>query len=292
MTSFRTEPCNWPLAYCGEPTTGDSMCASVSSLNPAMQELVQRAAIAYLWNITGRQFGTCPVTIRPCKTDCMQGYYSTYRGYAWQNTNLPYYGDGSIGFGSIVNPALIGGQWYNLPCGGCNNDVCSCSYVPTIDLLGPVSSIDAVFQDGVLLDDSTYRVDNYRYLVRTDGQDWPTCQDMALSTSEANTLEVTYQIGVEVPAGGQLAAGVLACQMAKAACNDGSCQLPQRIHSVTRQQVNVTVLDSYDAFYINGATGLFAVDSWVNSINFSRNRAGTRVASPDLYDRRRTTWQA
>jgi hypothetical protein len=80
--------------------------------------------------------------------------------------------------------------------------------------------------------------------------------------------------------------------MAKAACGDSSCELPQRIHSVTRQQVSVTVLDSYDAFYMNGTTGLFAVDSWVNSVNFSRNRAGTRIASPDLYDRRRTTWQA
>lgn len=291
MTSFRTQPCSWELAYCGDGGTGD-VCQSIAGLSPEMQDIVQNAATAYLWNITGRQFGTCPVTIRPCKLDCLQQNYSTYRGYAWTNNNLPFYGGGDVGWGSIVNPALIGGQWYNMPCGGCQNDICSCTYVPTIDLLGPVASVDAVFQDGTMMDPSQYRVDNYRYLVRTDGQDWPVCQDMVAPTTATNTLEVTYQIGVEVPDGGKLAAAVLACQMAKAACGDGSCQLPQRIHSVTRQQVSVTVLDSYDAFYINGATGLFAVDSWVNSVNFSRQRAGTRVSSPDRYDRRRTTWQA
>lgn len=289
MTSFRTEPCNWPLAYCGDGGA-DELCASVAGLTPTLQTLVQNAATAYLWNITGRQFGTCSLTIRPCKTDCYRNAASTYRGYAWSNMNLPFYGNGSIGLGSALNPALIGGQWYNMPCGGCQNDICSCTYVPTIDLLGPVASVDMIFQDGALLDPSAYRVDNFRYLVRTDGKDWPVCQDMVAATTETGTLEVTYQIGVEVPAGGQLAAGVLACQMAKAACNDGTCQLPQRIHSVTRQQVNVTVLDSYDAFYINGTTGLFAVDSWVNSVNFSRQRAGTRVSSPDRYDRRRQTW--
>lgn len=291
MTSFRTEPCNWPIAYCGDSGPNNT-CASLEALPLETQTLVQRAAIAYLWNITGRQFGTCGLSIRPCKKDCMGRYWSTYKGYAWQNTNLPFYGDGSIGWGSAVNPALIGGQWYNLPCGGCGNDVCSCTYVPTIDLMGPVACITTIFQDGVLLDPSAYRVDNYRWLVRTDGHDWPVCQDMVAPTTATNTLEVTYQIGVEVPAGGQLAAGVLACQMAKAACGDGTCELPQRIHSVTRQQVNVTVLDSYDAFYINGTTGLFAVDSWVNSVNFSRNRAGTRISSPDRYDRRRTTWHS
>lgn len=291
MTSFRTQPCAWPLAYCGDGGA-DETCAAVAGLSPAMQTIVQNAATAYLWNITGRQFGTCPVSIRPCKKDCMSANWSTFKGYSWQNMNLPFFGDGSVGLGSAINPALIGGQWYNLPCGGCQNDICSCTFVPTIDLLGPVASVDLVTQNGVALDPATYRIDNYRFLVRTDGQDWPVCQDMVADLTEDNTLEVSYQIGVEVPDGGKLAAGVLACQMAKAACGDGSCELPQRIHSVTRQQVSVTVLDSYDAFYMNGTTGLFAVDSWVNSINFSRTRAGTRISSPDRYDRRRTTWRS
>jgi hypothetical protein len=291
MTSFRQQPCAWDLIV-GCDVTGAGNCTALNNLSPAMQTVIKNAATAYLWNITGRQFGTCPVSIRPCKKDCYGQYFSTYKGYAWSNTNLPFYGDGSVGWGSVVNPALLGGQWYNLPCGGCNNDVCSCTYVPTIDLLGPVACVVEVRQNGDVLDPSAYRIDNYRYLVRTDGHDWPTCQDMVADPeTDDNTLLVTYKIGVEVPDGGKLAAGVLACEMAKAACGDSSCQLPQRIHSVTRQQVNIVALDSYDSFYLNGTTGIFAIDSWVNSVNYSRHRAGTRITSPDRYDRRRTTWQ-
>lgn len=290
MTSFRQQPCAWDLIV-GCDVSGNGNCTSLNKLPAPMQTVIKNAATAYLWNITGRQFGTCPVSIRPCKKSCLSAY-STFKGYAWRQYNLPFFGE-SVGIGGIINPALIGGQWYNLPCGGCNNDVCSCTYVPTIDLLGPVANMIEVRQDGLVVDPSTYRVDNYRFLIRTDGADWPVCQDMVADPEiEGNkTLLVTYDIGVEVPDGGKLAAGVLACEMAKAACDDSTCKLPQRIHSVTRQQVNVTVLDSYDAFYINGTTGLFAVDSWVNSVNFSRNRAGTRISSPDRYDRRRTTWQ-
>lgn len=291
MSSYRTEPCNWPAAFCGEPSTGEAVCSSLGALDPDMATLVQNMATAYLWNITGRQFGTCPVTIRPCKEECAS-QFSTFRGYAGTNTNLPYFAGDSTGFGGVVNPALIGGQWYNLPCGGCQNDVCSCTFVPTIDLLGPVASIDSIYQDGVLLADDAYRVDNFRYLVRTDGADWPVCQDMVAPTSATNTLEVTYQIGVPVPSGGQIAAGILACEFAKAACGNTSCKLPQRIQSVTRQQVSMTVLDSYGSLYDFGTTGLFLVDSWVASILHSSRRAGTRITSPDRYERRRTSWSA
>ena len=41
------------MVSCGE---GD-VCTALESLSPSVQTIVQRAAIAYLWNITGRQFG-------------------------------------------------------------------------------------------------------------------------------------------------------------------------------------------------------------------------------------------
>src|SRR3546814_4772015 len=43
-----------------------------------------------------------------------------------------------------------------------------------------------------------------------------------------------------------ISAGRLANELAKAACNDKSCGLPQRVQSITRQGVTVAVLDSFD----------------------------------------------
>lgn len=140
------------------------------------------------------------------------------------------------------------------------------------------------------MDPATYRVDNYRYLVRVDGGDWPVCQNMVSNPdTDTDTFEVTYNIGTAVPAGGQMAAGVLACQMAKAACGGAGCVLPQRLQTITRQGVTMTLLDSYNSLYENGTTGIFIVDSWVSSINASNKRAGMRVASPDTWRTRRTT---
>lgn len=286
MASLRTEPCNWPLAHCGEASTGEPVCSSLGSLSPEMQEFIEKAAVSYLWNWTRRQFGTCTVVVRPCRDTCLS-FMTTYRGRGGPSTYLPW-----TEGGGPLNPALINGQWFNLPCGGgCPADRCSCNYVPTIELAGPVASVDEVLINGEVLDPLAYRLDNYRYLVRVDGGDWPVCQDMVQDPSVigSDTLQVSYQIGVEVPAGGKLAAGVLACELAKAACGSSACKLPQRLQTITRQGIQTTMLDSYDTMYRYGTTGLFVVDSWVASIMASNRQAGTRIASPDRRPVRRTT---
>lgn len=288
MVSMRASTCNWPLAHCGEGgPSDDPQCSALAALQPEMRELVQQMAVDYLWNWTRRQFGTCPVTVRPCRDNCGDRNTTTYRGYGRVTTNLPWY----EGFPGPLNPALIGGQWWNLPCGGgCPQDQCSCTYVPTVELAGPVASIDSVIVNGITLDPSQYRVDNFRWLVRTDGEDWPVCQDMTKnSLFEDDTFQVTYQIGVAVPAGGQVAAGKLACEFAKAACGNGKCELPQRLQQITRQQVTTMVLDNYSTMYQFGTTGIFIVDSWVASIMASNRQTGARIASPDVRSPRRTT---
>lgn len=291
MTSMRAEPCNWPIQYCGDGAasgaSGYELCTSLAALSPEMAALVERFATSYLWNWTRRQFGTCPVTVRPCRDNCADRGWPTYRGRGWPTTNLPWF-EGAPG---PLNPALIGGQWYNLPCGGgCPADKCSCSYVPSVELAGPVASIEEVRIDGVILDPASYRIDNYRWLVRTDGGDWPVCQDMTNDPlTDADTFLVTYNIGIAPPAGGEIAAGVLACEMAKAICGNRNCQLPQRLQTITRQGVQTTLLDSYDQMYRFGTTGLIVVDMWVASIMASNRQTGLRVASPDFRAVRRTT---
>lgn len=284
MTSMRSEPCTWELSHCGE---AGGECSSLSSLDPAVADIITRTATSYLWNWTGRQFGTCPVTIRPCRDSC-RDFWTTYRGRSGVNRNIPWYEGGN----GPLQPALINGEWFNLGCGGsCNTDPCSCTYVPTVTLAGPVASVSEVKINGSVLSPAAYRVDNHAYLVRTDGGDWPVCQDMTSDPDDpgSDSFEVTYNLGVAVPAGGQLAAGVLACELAKAACGNASCKLPQRLQSITRQGVTMTVLDSYGSMYEYGTTGLFVVDSWVGSILASNRRSGMRVASPDRRPPRRST---
>lgn len=286
MASVRTSPCNWPLAHCGEPVTGEEVCSSLSALNPEMRELVEEMAVSYLWNWTKQLFGTCPVTIRPCQEQC-SSQWTTYRGRGGFNNYLPW----TEGNPGPLNPALFAGQWYNLGCGGCDSDPCSCSFVPEVDLLGPVDSVTQILINGVVLDPAKYRVDNYRYLVRVDGGQWPVCQNMTDDPTDlaGNSFEVTYNIGAAVPAGGRIAAGKLACEIAKMACGASGCQLPQRVQSVTRQGVNMTLLDSFDMLYKQGVTGLTLVDMWVASVNAPIAKTGFRVASPDRRATRRTT---
>lgn len=297
MSGPRTSPCNWPLAYCNDTPAGSSApdesapnplrtCSHLNSLDPAVAEMIESAATEYLWNWTGKQFGTCEVTLRPCRKACGD-WWTTYRGFRWQGVQLPWFGGWGAG---PVNPALIGGAWYNLPC-GCEGE-CSCGPIYEIELPGPVASVVEVVLGGVALPSSAYRIDNFRRLVRLDGHDWPVCQDMDADPAVpgTNTFAVTYSIGREVPAGGQIAAGKLACEMAKAACGSSNCQLPQRLQTITRQGITTAFLDSFTEMYTEGTTGLWLVDSWVGSINGpSRRRGPGRVASPDVRPPRRTT---
>lgn len=280
----RTGPCEggWPLGHCDEDTEspGVQKCAALANLDPVQAQLVEDAAVEYLWNWTGKRFGTCSVTIRPCQEACL-GDMTTYRGWDTASARLPH-------FGGQLSPALVGGQWFNFGCSGCG-ERCSCSFVSEVALPQPVSTVTEVRLDGAVFPEASWRVDNNRYLVRTDGGQWPHCQDMTSDpATDPDTFSVTYDIGTPAPAGGQVAAGVLACELAKAACGAAGCRLPQRVQSITRQGVTAAFLDTNADLWTNGATGLFAVDSWVASVN-SPSRTGGRIMSPDTRAVRRTT---
>lgn len=302
------EPCNWPVTYSacgGVDDNGAPTCEPLASLPPETRAQLEAMAVDFLYRWTGGSLGLCPVTIRPCKTECTEGV-SPYNG-----------GGSSAGFA----PALIRGQWFNVSCGQCG-DNCGCGYTPSVDLPGPVAGIEQVVIDGQILDPAAYRVDNWRYLVRTDGGDWPTCQDMTRPSAPAtplvdvvvpdngpttggtaitvtgsgfdetadrrDTFEITYLRGREVPYGGQIAAGLLACELAKDACGDKSCRLPRRVSSIDRQGVSV-VFDDFSGLDA-GTTGIYLIDSWVTSI--TKPRRPSFVRSPDLSRVRGTvtTW--
>lgn len=171
-------------------------------------------------------------------------------------------------------------------CGcGSRRASCGCTDVPELVLSGPVASVTAVWVDGELLDETAYRVDDWRWLVRTDGGVWPSCSNLLADPDEAGSFVVTYQAGYPVPPGTGLITALLACELALALCQDDSCRLPRRIQSMTRQGVTISFSDLDD-----GRTGLPEVDMWVSAQRRPPRRA--TVWSPDVVVPRQTTWAA
>lgn len=261
-----TGPCEWNLDYgtCDPPEAW-------STLSPEERATFEEMAVEFLWRWTGRVLGICEVSVRPCRDewcDDAARRRSTFEGKG-PRTSL---GSGSWG------PVLIRGEWYNVGCFSCG-DSCSC-YPGTIaiSLPGPVAHVTEVLIDGEVLDPSSYRVDSRRWLVRTDGEGWPTSQDLSAPANEPGTWQITYGRGTPVPAGGQIAAGMLAIELWRASCGDEDCGLPQRVQSITRQGVTVAVLDSFDDID-SGHTGIYLIDSWVASMTRPPRRP--TIHSPD-----------
>lgn len=255
--SVRTVPTDWPLI-------ADYECSALDDLTEGeLKSALLTAATSLLWNWTGRVFGLSEVTVRPCRTDCAP---STYHGVA----GIP-----SSYVTGVFLPILINGEFYNVRCGRkCRDDDRT---MAEIGLPGPVDSILEVRVDGEIVPSSAYRVDNRTWLVRTDGDTWPVCQDLTKPPTEPDTFTVTYKWGTPVPDGGRLAATVLACEMAKATLGR-ECSLPQRVQSVSREGVSIAVLDTFEGLEA-GRTGIWVVDSWVTSVVNAPRKS--RVLSPD-----------
>lgn len=197
-------------------------------------------ATEILFLLSGQQFpGICEGSYRPCQTDCgCFCHTSTYSGH------------------------------------------CGCS-PPRVDL-GPVviSSVTEVKIDGVVISPATYRLDEERFLTRvtTSGVNpgWPCSQDLAAPETDPNTFIIKYTTGEAPPAGGKQAAAKFACELALASAGSSHCKLPNRISSVVRQGVTISV----DLFG-DGRTGIFMTDMWLKSINPAGLTHPTKIVSPE-----------
>jgi len=166
-------------------------------------------------------------------------------------------------------------------------DSCSCREVQQVRLPGPIAEPIEVLIDGTPVDLSAFRVDDWNILVRQDGGFFPICQDMGKPLGEAGTWGVTYLLGEEVPAGGSLVAGILACEYAKALCGAEDCRLPRRVSSIQRQGLVIGILDNFTNLK-EGFTGIFEIDDWIMAQVKPRRRAV--ISSPDVAKPRITTW--
>lgn len=254
-----TAPCGWQV--------DTTCCPDWDTYTNAQRDRATQWATYVLWALSGRRFGACEVTVRPCGSNC--NFYGGWMGW-------PVWGD-AYSSQPWMRPFVRGGQWFN--CGCCG--VCSCRADCSVWLPGPVASIVEVVVDGVVVDPANYRVDDRQWLVGLNGQCWPECQNMNLESPESGTFEVTYTRGTPVPVAGQVAAGELACEFIKA-CAGQACGLPENLASLTRQGVEVTMVSPTD-IATSGLTGNRNVDMWIRAVNPNGLKQRPRVYSPDVH---------
>jgi len=257
VTTGPANPCTWPV---------DTACVDVSGIDPAVWEKCVEVATMMLWSQTGRRFGTCPRIVRPCRRVCASVGWGLGWGPQWAGWG-----------GGYFNPTIMNGSWINMVCGGSCADDCSCTYTQALDLPGPVDSVTAVWQDGVRLDPSAYKVMGKESLYRLDGKGWPFCQRLDLPLTAVGTLGVEYAYGEPVPAGGDMMTAILARELTRA-CANGECRIPGRVTQVSRDGMTYTLDPTL--LYKMGLTGIPEVDQWIATVNPGGHRRPPYIRFP------------
>lgn len=143
---------------------------------------------------------------------------------------------------------------------------CGCGLYPVVDLGDdPVIAVSSVKIDGATLAPSAYRVDEWRWLVRVDGDTWPACNDLSVATTESGTFEVTWTHGLQVPDDGLMAAALYVCKWATDLAT-GDCEVPVNATSVDREGVHIVIEPPA------GSSGVAFVEAWL--ANFQCGHGG------------------
>ena len=253
-----------------------SCCSGWDDYPSNVKDRAIALATSTLRSLSGYRVGGCPITVRPCRKACAEPWLPT--GYT-----------GEPGLGYPSGPVNNGGNWINMMC-GCGQQGCACSSVCEVKLPGPVGAVESVQIGTQILPTPWYRVDDGNKLVWQGPPDvedcWPLCQDMSAAVGSPDTFAVTYLNALPVDALGAYAAGVLACEFAKA-CSGSKCRLPTGVTGVARQGVTMTIPATG---FPEGRTGIIEVDSWLRIVNPNAVLAPSQVWSPDIGAPRTTTW--
>ena len=203
------------------------------ALDPDVQDRALLLATSSLLALTNNRVGTCPITIRPCRTKASCGC-------GW-------------------SPTLWEGSWYNsCPCST------QCAPLSEYAIPGPVGYIYSLKVDGVEQDlsGSDWRLDNGHILVwQGDGDSpLPYTQDLNKPDTEVGTWSLTYSKSYPVGEDAKLAVAYLAMEFAQACAPKGKCSLPRGVTSVVRNGVSFSI---EAGLFPNGFTGLDIVDQFI-----------------------------
>lgn len=122
-----------------------------------------------------------------------------------------------------------------------------------------------------------------------DNPGWPRCQNRNVDSGEVGSWTVDYMYGTPVPVGGQIAAGLLACEYMLALAESDDCTLPVRVRTKVVEGQSYGFIDPL-TFLTQGITGLGGiVDQWIVSVNpnrLARPARAFRADDPRLSKRR------
>ena len=142
----------------------------------------------------------------------------------------------------------------------------------------PIKSIGSVVNlaDGSELDRSQFSVINRTFL--------------QLNELQPRGIDVSYTYGQSPPQVGRMAARQMATEFFMAwSGREDQCNLPDRVTSVTRQDVSWVLLDNQD-FLDELKTGIYLVDMFLRSVNPDKARVKAKVFSVDMPRGRRSTF--
>lgn len=169
----------------------------------------------------------------------------------------------------------------------------SCDSCPPNSLnlgLWPVTEIVAVREEGVDMDPDDYHIDEYKYIVKNNGEpfphngnQWAETGDVTYDTATyGHVFEVTVTHGLTPPPLLKRATAALACSLYADSVHDSdSCALPERVTSVTRAGISMEITD-FTSLLTQGSTGIYAVDLAVKVLNPSKLQSPSFVWTPDL----------
>ncbi|MFG2404281.1 hypothetical protein ACGFR8_08055 [Streptomyces brevispora] len=253
------------------------LCCDTESVDQAVIDRWSLVASQILFRLSGRRWGpSCPVTVRPCRRSCLDTAPVSFQAGVGTGPWVPYIG--------------ADGEWRNGAVCGCASS-CSCTELCEVRLVGPVHDVVEVLVDGEVLVPEAYRVDSANQLVRTDGECWPACQDMAAPCGAPGTVCVTYRTGLPLDESAIAAVSELTCHLLRG-CNPGGgcgCRATPNVTRVQRQGVQLDMADP-TLVYSEGRTGLPLADAWLAAVNPYGQPSASRVDSPDYKRPRYAQW--
>jgi hypothetical protein len=224
----------------------DVLCPLPEAVNDVAAQAGIDIATAVLYEMTGRRWsGSQTSSVRPCAEDTS----TPFKVPGW----VPSWGefDSATGVCTPTNKIELG--------------------------FFPVQSVLHVKIDGVTLSPSAYQLQDERYLVRVDGNDWPCDQNLSLPVTVADTFEVRIVHGIEPPEAGKLSCALYAAELAKSFCNL-DCALPMRTQYMTRQGISTIMVDPLNVIF-RGMVGLPPVDAWIRAVNPKGRRKRSMMVS-------------
>ncbi|AYQ98696.1 head-to-tail adaptor [Mycobacterium phage HenryJackson] len=230
----------WPINRAGLPALPELTDPPSAEYLKALAErnAAESVAVAIMWALSGRQFGTYETIARPCPT--------RPRGtpFAYRSDDLVWTGEGWLTCGCVgTGCRIVGPNIVHLP--------------------GPVHEVTRVEIGGVDLSPAVWVAEGNK-LYRREAP-WP-AQDLNRPLGDVNTWGVHYTRGVPVPPGVSELTGILVKEILGALEDVGRCRLPRTVTTASRNGVTYRAYDPA-VIYRNGKTGLPEIDLWLATVN-------------------------